>query len=208
MNYFDHPYVSNSDLKNFKKKIGMAPEDPLNLQAIFDFGSLFHATILEPHLTNKDDMSDDAVLARKMKDTFFKDELCRSFVMAPDFKREEEFYNQVEVDGMRFNSRCKADGVRTGLKVFLEIKGLGIDSEKAFKEALTRFDYDQGIAHYMLTSKCDMAIIVGISKRKPERMFKKIVKKHDEFYAWGEEKLIQVLRLLHTYSPEDIQLVA
>src|SRR6476620_7410025 len=153
MNYFGHPYISNSDIKSFKRKMGLLPEEPENLQAIFDFGSLFHATILEPSTVDKEDQSDDAKLSRKMKDSCFKDEMCRMIIMRHDFKRENEFYEPVRVGPYEFNSRCKADGDSEGISLFLELKGLNVDSEKAFKLALERFDYDQAVAHYMLTAK-------------------------------------------------------
>lgn len=127
--------------------------------------------------------------------------------MAKDFNREREFYNTVQVGGMEFHSRCKCDGWRSGVKIPFELKGLNVDSEKGFQQALTSFDYDQGVAHYMLTTGADMMIVVGISKKRPDRLFKKIIKKHDDFYAIGEHKLIESLELLHQYSPDDIKIL-
>ena len=206
--YFGHSNISNSDIKSFKQKLGLLPQQPENIQAIFDFGSLFHATILEPSTVDKNDQSDDAKLARKMKDTFFKDEMCRMIIMRHDFKREREFYEKVRVGKYEFNSRCKADGDSEGISLFLELKGLNVDSEKAFKMALERFDYDQAVAHYMLTAKRKTELIVGISKKKPELLFKKVVKMNDDFFAVGEQKLIESLDLLHEYSPEDVKIAA
>lgn len=206
MSYFDHHFISNSDIKNFLKSIGLKREDPPNLQAIFDLGTLIHQTILEPHLSDKSHEQYD--LACKMRDTFWQDSMCRNFAMAKDFKREHEVYKTVEVGGMRFDSRCKCDGMRTALNLPLELKGLNIETEKAFNAAIEAFDYDQGIAHYMLTTGAPMMLVVGISKKRPERMFKKIIKKHDNIYAIGEHKLIEALTMLRDYSPSDVQLIA
>jgi len=208
MNYFGHTNISNSDIKSFKQKLGLLPQQPENIQAIFDFGTLFHATILEPSTVDKNDQSDDAKLARKMKDTFFKDEMCRMVILRHDFKREREFYEKVRVGRYEFNSRCKADGDSEGISLFLELKGLNVENEKAFKMALERFDYDQAVAHYMLTARRKTELIVGISKKKPELLFKKIVKQYDDFYLGGEQKLIESLDLLYPYSPDEIQLIA
>jgi hypothetical protein len=208
MNYFGHPHISNSDIKSFKQKLGLLPQQSENIQAIFDFGSLFHATILEPSTVDKNDQSDDAKLARKMKDTFFRDEMCRMIILRHDFKREREFYEKVRVGKYEFNSRCKADGDSEGISLFLELKGLNVDSEKAFNMALERFDYDQAVAHYMLTAKRKTELIVGISKKKPKLLFKKVVKMNDDFFAVGEQKLIESLDLLHDYSPDDIMIAA
>lgn len=202
--YFKHSYISNSDLKDFKKKIGQAWEDPLNLQEIFDFGTLFHATILEPHLADK--THEDYELALKMRDTFWKDAACRMFASANDFHREKPFYEKVQVGPYKVALRCKCDGVRLRTGVYLELKGLNVSSEKAFREALVRYDYDQACAHYMITGGFRMALIVGISKKDPRQLYKWFVKRHDNFFLEGEEKLIQVLELLKQYSPEDVLL--
>jgi hypothetical protein len=203
--YFSHDYISNSDIKKFLQQIGLKREAPANLDKIFELGTLIHSSILEPHTANTNHKDYD--LACRMRDTFWKDDFCRNFAMAKDFQREYEVYSTVEVGGMQFNSRCKCDGIRTGLNIILEIKGLNVDTEKAFMDALPSFDYDQGVAHYMLTKKAPMEVIVGLSKKKPERLFKKIVKMHDNFYAEGEQKLIDALKLLMEYSPDDVNLI-
>lgn len=177
---------------------------PENMQPIFDFGSLFHKVILEPHLvTDEDRANKDYPLAEKMAKTFFADEICRSFILAKDFEREFEVYDKLTVGPHTINARCKFDGIRTKLRWGLELKGLAVDNQKAFEEALLRLDYDQGICHYQILGKCSVTLIAGISKRKPDRIFKRIVKQYDEFYLGGEQKLIDILGELRTYSPED-----
>lgn len=203
--YFQHPFISNSDIKAFKKSVGIITrEDPENLQAIFDFGSLFHATILEPHLAKRDHA--DYALAKQMRDSFWADPTCRGFASSRDYHREQPAFNEVQVGPYKAKFRCKMDGVRTGLKIMLELKGLGVESEKAFREALVRNDYDQAIVHYMLTADMRMALIVGISKKDPRMLFKWYVKKHDEFYLGGEQKLIDSLTMIREFSPEDVVL--
>jgi len=205
MSYFQHPFLSNSDLKKFKQQLGLLREPPENLQAIFSFGSTFHQVILEPNLvTDEQKQSDDYLMASQMSKSFWADELCRNFIMSKDFKREHEFYDILEVDGMQMKAKCKADGYRSKMKFFLELKSTACESQKSFEQAMLDLDYDQACAHYMLTSKCDVALIVGISKRKPERLFKRIVKKYDDWYLMGEQKLIDTLRLVRNYSPEDV----
>lgn len=208
MGYFDHPSISNSDLKRFKERLGMYRATPENLEAIFAFGTRFHQGILEPHLlTDEDKASEEYPTIMKMKDTFWRDELCRDFILAKDFKREHEFYDTLTLDGMQIEARCKADGYREKRKFFLELKSTACESQKSFEQAMLDLDYDQACVHYMLTAKCDVALIVGISKKRPERLFKRIVKKHDDWYAWGEEKLSKTLNLLYQYSPEDVKFV-
>lgn len=208
MNYFDHPNLSNSDLKKLKERLGLMREPPANLQLIFEFGSLFHRAILEPHLiTDEDKAKADYKLAKEMSDRFWRDYLCRDFALAPDFRREHEFYDVLEVGNMQIEAKCKADGYRERRKFFLELKSTACTTQKDFEAAMIDLDYDQACAHYMLTSKCDVALIVGISKKKPDRLFRRIVKKYDDWYLNGEQKLIDTLKLLYQYSPEDIKIV-
>ena len=205
MSYFSHPFLSNSDLKAFKRKLGLLPEEPENLQEIFDFGSLFHSLILEPHLA--DMANKDVELALQMRDRYWKDPMCRSFSMASDFSREKEFYEERRVGPYKVKMRCKADGTRDRLKWLLELKGLRSKNEKEFRSALTRMDYDQAAAHYLITTDYDTELIAGISKSDPNKMFKWLTKRYDEFYLQGEQKLIDTLTLLRDYSPEDVVLV-
>jgi len=200
--YFSHPYLSNSDIKRFQNNLGGGLEVPENLQAIFDLGTLIHAMILEPQHADK--THEKYSMAKAMSDTWWADPLCRDFSMAKDFEREKEIYEEVVVGPYRVKMRCKCDGARMGIKTMAEIKGLAVTTEKAFREALLRFDYDQAIAHYMITGGFDRALIVGISKKDTRKLFKYFVKKNDNFFAEGEDKLIQALTLLQSYSPEDV----
>lgn len=183
----------------------MAHEEPENLQEIFDFGSLFHALILEPHIA---DMAyKDIQLALEMRDTYWKDPVCRQFSMASDFSREKAFYEERQVGPYKVKLRCKADGARERVKFLLELKGLKSKSEKEFRSALTRMNYDQAVAHYLITTGYETELIAGISKSDPRKMFKWICYRHDEFYMAGEQKLIDDLTLLRQYSPDDVVLV-
>lgn len=211
-NYFQHDFISNSDLKDFKKKVQMVREDPPNLQQIFDLGSLFHAAILEPHLKEeyRDKVTpDEWDLTMRMRDTFWTDPVCRAFVMAPDFHRETPFFNENAIVGpYRVKLRCKTDGVRPRIKMYLELKGLKAATEKAFRDAIINNDYDQATAHYMHTGDFDRAMIVGISKTDPTKLFKWWVKKFDDFFLGGEQKMIDTLTLLRDFSPDDVMLAA
>lgn len=210
MSYFEHPSISNSDLKRFKMSLnGGIQVEESRLQEIFELGTMIHTTILEPNkLTQEDKEKVGYPLAQRMHKTFFAEPLCRMFINSSDFYREKEFYRQIEVGGMQYNARCKCDGYRTGMKAYLEIKGLAVSTEKSFMEAIDRLDYDQAAVHYMLTSQTNMCLMVGISKKNPDLLFKKVIKMHDETYAIGEEKLITTLKQLHEFSPEDVKLVA
>ena len=206
--YFSHSSISNSDLKKLKERLGLSRPAPDSIELIFTFGSRFHKGILEPHLlTDEDKASKDYPAIQEMSKTFWKDYFCRDFALSKDFKREHEFYDTLTVDGMQIDARCKADGYREMRKFFLELKSTACESQKSFEAAMLDLDYDQACAHYMLTSRCDVALIIGISKKKPERLFRRIVKKYDDWYLNGEQKLINTLKLLLEVSPEDVRMV-
>lgn len=209
MSYFEHSSISNSDLRAFRIKMGLARQMPENMQAIYAFGTIFHKAILEPHkITDEEKKHPDYAMALKMRDRFWKDPLCRSFAMAKDFEREKEFYEPLKVDRYEINARCKMDGARTALKWCLELKGLRVSSYKAFLAAIDSLDYDQAVAHYQLTSKYEVTLMVGITKEKNPQLFKHIVKRGDDVYLWGEQKEIDTLKLLHEWSPDDVRIAA
>jgi hypothetical protein len=206
--YFDQPEISVSDIKSFLKKVRGGNPDPENLEAIFAMGTLTHGIIFEPNSIDKSVITPEITLATKMKVRFFQDELCRMIVMRPDFKREQPLFKEIEVGGMMYKARIKCDGISKGIKTIIEFKGLSITTQKAFEEAIDNLLYDMAAVQYLLVAECEMILIVGISKIKPQLMFKKIIKRYDETYNWGEQKLIDALKLWREYSPEDIRLVA
>lgn len=231
MSYFDRPEISISDIKAFLKKVKGGNPEPENLEKIFAMGSFSHGIIFEPHITKieleKENnrrlieaeskglafgigllTQEEIDLAFKMKDRFFQDDLCRMMILRPDFQREHAMFKEIEVGGMRYKARIKCDGISKGIKTILEFKGLSVTTEKAFLEAIDNLMYDMAAVQYLLVAECEMILIVGISKINPRLLFKKIIKRHDETYLWGEEKLIQSLKLLHEFSPEDIQMIA
>lgn len=206
--YFDHPNISNSDIQKFLQQIGLKREMPANMDLIYNFGTQFHAGILEPHKKQEENLTkDERQLIKAMENTFWADRMCREFAVAKDFHREMEVYAPLTVENMQIQARCKFDGARTALRFGLELKGVKVSSQKQFDECLEALDYDRAAAHYQLTSGYEWTLIIGISKSHPERMFRKIVKRHDDFYACGEHKLIEALKLLHQYSPEDVKLL-
>lgn len=207
MNYFDHEFISNSNITEFLTAIGLKREMPANIQQIFSFGTEFHASILQPHLNDWSKVKpEEKDLICRMRDTFWEDSMCRNFMN--DCEREKEFYGRLCVGGMEIKSRCKADAARAPLKYLLELKGVKVTSQKQFIESLVALDYDRAVPHYQLTSGYEWTLLVGISKVNPKMLFKKLVRRHDAFYAEGEEKLRQALIHLYQYSPDDVKLVA
>ncbi|MGE9312841.1 hypothetical protein ACLOAU_14430 [Niabella sp. CJ426] len=165
----------------------MGSEFPPNIDRIFEFGRLVHETILEPEKANKDDQ--DYGLALRMRDTFYSDWLCQSIMSYPNIKIEHEFYRKVS--GLK--RRCKADGVVKDCGLILEFKGLSVTNEKSFRDSITHFDYDMGAAYYIDTTGIDRELIVGVSKKKTDKLFRFMIEKGDQYYQSGRKKYIQAI---------------
>jgi hypothetical protein len=184
--YFSHEYASNSDLKRLVNKIINGKEEPENLSVIFDQGTLNHQALTEPHKADRTDPN--FPLADKMAKTVLKDDLCRRLIMMRDFRREHEFYKE-NVYGIK--ARCKTDGDSKILSTCFEYKGLAVTTDKAFEEAIYHFDYDQGAAWYLDVMDYKFVIIAGVSKKYPDRLFKRLIDRNHQMYISGQQKVIR-----------------
>lgn len=204
MTYFKHHYASNSDLKELVARDD-GRQKPENIQELYDFGTEFHAGILEPHNANLSMISTEQVeLIKDMAKTFWKDEMCRNIAMMSDFKREHEFYRHKRFG---IGARCKCDGKSSKLRVILELKGLSVTTEKAFRDSLLHLDYDQGAAWYLNVASSEYLsyrhkLIVGISKKNPDLLFKMLIGRNHPYYKSGMKKVIKAVKLWKSYGFE------
>ncbi len=180
MSYFQHHFVSKSNLVQLKRQLDPNSYEPENLEKIFELGTLIDVTLLEPHLANIG--SDDYELAKTMAQAIFKDRFLRDLIMMPDFKRKHEFY---KADLFGLPARCQTDGVSKSISTIFEYKGLGITTDKQFDEAIYNFDYDLGAAWYLDTSKLKYIIIGAASKKQPDKVFKRLVDRDHKIYQRG-----------------------
>lgn len=184
MSYFDHNFVSNSDLKKLHNRLAGKPEID-NLQQIFDAGTLNHNTLLEPYKADKTHTG--YPLAKAMADTTLKDPLCRSVIMHPDFRREHEWYRS-KMWGLE-GVRCKTDGDSKELSTIFEYKGLAVTTDKAFGEAIYYHDYDASCFFYLNVVGYDNYLIVGVSKKNPKLLFKRLLTRDSHEYKSGGIKI-------------------
>lgn len=190
-NYFDHHYVSNSDLKRLQELLNPSREqDPADLKEIYAFGHLVEDLILQPHLADYNHK--DFGLAKDMETTFRNDELCQKLLYVHDLRRQHEWYRS---DRYGVPARCKMDGDSKILSLVFELKGLSVDSEKAFEASIDRFHYDQGLAWYLDVSGYRQALLVAVSKKAPKKIFKRIVDRNHPYYIKGKEKVIKSVKL-------------
>ena len=190
MTYFEHHYISNSDLKRLQQLMAPKYQEPENLKEIFSFGTLFHALVLEPH--KADYNHPDYQLAKRMTEQFFAEKICRDiFLNVPDLKREHEFYRQ---NKFGLPARCKVDFGSRRLDLCGELKGLAVANEKQVDEAIDRFDYDQAICWYLNVSERRNYLFVCPSKLV-KRTFKRFITRDHPAYKRGEEKVIKAVKL-------------
>lgn len=180
--YRDHGDVANSDLKALKAVTVGSPM-PENLDGIFEFGTLSHHLILEAE--KADYLHKDILRALRMKDTFYDDPFCRAFVEHPHFEAEKEFHRE---NLLGVNAKCRMDGAIPSRKDILEFKSLAITTQSAFEEAIYHFDYDMGAAWYLDVTEYDRELIVAISKKKTDRLFKMLIDRDHDVYKSGLEK--------------------
>lgn len=175
-------WISNSFLKSV-----VDSRIPHNIDRIFEFGSLVHAAIFEPYLANTNDV--DYELALQMKDTFYRDKLCGNLMKYKGIRPEHEFYKYKE--GLK--RRCKADTWIKDLDLIVEFKGLSVTNEKGFISSLDQFDYDMGAAFYLDTTAAKRELIVAVSKKKPDKLFRFMVEKGDATYQKGRQKYLKAI---------------
>lgn len=202
--YFSHHYISNSDLVKLKR-MGTDYVEPENLQIILDQGTLNHNALLEPYkadiwlkeaidkASNQEERIkayNDYELAKRMACTVLKDPLCRSVIMAPDFRREHEWYR---TGCLGFHgTRCKTDGDSRKLGVIFEYKGLKVANDNAFASAIGHHDYDQASCLYINTTKLPRWLIACVSKQYPDRLFKRLVDANHNIYKNGQTKIEKI----------------
>lgn len=191
MNYFDHDYVSNSDLKAIVNKTEQKREEPANLQQIFEAGTLNHHALLEPHKADKTHIGYNTAVT--MAKTVLEDKMCRSLIMMPDFRREHEWYKQ-NLFGLK-GVRCKTDGDSRAMSTIFEYKGLAITTENGFDSAIENHDYDQSAFLYLNVVGYKNYLIVGVSKKDPKKLFKRLITREHKWYSSGGAKTERAVRV-------------
>lgn len=195
--YFDHHYVSNSDLKRLRKIIDPKFEDPADIEEIFKFGRLVEDLIFQPH--QADYGHKDLGLAMDMAETFRKDPICSQILYVHDLRRQHEWYRS---DVLGVPGRCKTDADSKALNLIFELKGLSIGSDAAFESAIDRFDYDQGLFWYQRTTLQPRHLLVAVSKKAPKKIFKRLTDIHHLYYDRGQAKAVKHLRMWKEMFPQ------
>jgi hypothetical protein len=197
MNYFEHPYCSNSDLSKLKGELSQ--QDQQEYAEALRFGTLVHAIILEPHKVDLirrmvDDYCytpEEIRIARCMKVSFLNDSFCRDLLARSDV--EVEMYNpktDFEHNGISFtlSTRRKYDGWLSLVNWGWDLKSTTATNQDQFLSAISQFDYDRARVFYAAGSGAMQDVIIGVSKVAPYRVFKVFMKHGDALWKSGVQK--------------------
>jgi hypothetical protein len=172
MNYFSHPYVSNSDLSKLKGDDGREPFEAYRI------GTLVDAFITEPEKVDHIRLriidrpeykysTADFRLATSMRASFVADSFCRQLLRTCTGQREMYVEGVgFSYDGIDFtlNTRVKYDLWSDALGWGADIKSTTATTHAQFLSAVEHFDYDRQRYFYMNTSGARKDVLIGISK--------------------------------------------
>jgi hypothetical protein len=200
MNYFEHPYCSNSDLTRLKNELSGA--DAMDTAAAFSFGTLVHAIILEPHRVDLIRRQVDGIqysheeidTARKMKLSFLNDSFCRDLLSRSEV--EKEMYHpgtSFEHNGIPFtlDTRRKYDGWISLTNWGWDLKSTTATSQAQFEAAISQFDYDRARVFYAAGPGAMQDCIIGVSKVN-YKVFKIFMKHDDALWREGQRKCAEL----------------
>lgn len=197
MNYYSHPYVSNSDLTRILKEIKGLTQEYVDAYRI---GSLVDAMITEPERvdhfrrvlldTNYSYTQVEIDQCRRMKDAFMADAFCQELLKMCD--GQAEMYDEDTPflwNGLSFtlNTKRKYDLWAKLLNWGGDIKSTIATTQAQFEAAAKHFDYDRQRYWYMHPRKVEKDVLIGISKVN-FKIFKVFIQAGDPFYLSGERK--------------------
>lgn len=198
MNYYAHPYVSNSDLTKLKKELsGQDQPDPTNAYRI---GTLIDAVITTPELvdyisrtiigTEYTYTMEEMAEAKLMRDAFMQDPFCASLYKISE-KQKEVYVDRVplQYNGIDFslNMRCKPDFYSKSLGMAPDLKSTMAKTQQQFYDACIHFDYPRSRAVYMQLCGFKKDMLIGVSKVN-YKVFKIPIVFGDSFHKMGVEQ--------------------
>lgn len=199
MNYYSHPYVSNSDLSKLKLEM-MGKIDQQQYVDAYRIGSLVDAMITEKHRVDyfKRTLIDtdysysfqEIGQCMRMRDAFMADAFCQELLAMCD--GQAEMYDEDTPfiwNGVSFtlNTKRKYDLWAKLLNWGGDIKSTTATTQAQFEAAARRFDYDRQRYWYMHPRQIQRDVLIGISKVN-FKIFKIFIQSGDAFYRSGERK--------------------
>lgn len=197
MNYYTHPYISNSDLSKLKQEMKGIDQQ---YNDAYRIGALVDAMITEPGRvdyfklllldTEYSYTQQEIDLCKRMKDAFMKDTFCQELLAMCD--GQAEMYDKDTPfisNGVSFtlNTKRKYDLWAQLLNWGGDIKSTTATTQAGFEAAARHFDYDRQRYWYMHPRQVQRDVLIGISKVN-FKIFKIFIQAGDELYRSGERK--------------------
>jgi hypothetical protein len=167
--YFTYPAVSNSMLSEFERKMfgGFKP----NLTNAYEFGSLVHQLILEPHLEVLAPKSLTPDQVDTIQDIVKVAEQHKFISWVRQFARKEvEVFWHDDVTGLPLKSKLDIN-YKNG-QIVSDLKTTSARTENAFRSSFKKFGYFRQAAYYLDSVQGSRFVFVGIQKKAPFKVFK------------------------------------
>lgn len=206
LNYYKQTqFVSNSEIGKFMNwlqgKYGIS-------YASASFGNLLDALMTEEELVSHENRTvcmadgvyaefseEDFSRAMLMRETAYKDPTISLIMKNMDFQYEKYIdCFEIEHSGRTFSLpfRIKMDGNARRIRTGMDLKSTIATTQKQFEESILHFNYDRQSSVYMDVEELDRFWFVGVGKKPLKNgthpVFKKAVKRGDEFYQAGRAK--------------------
>lgn len=207
-NYRNFPAVSNSDLSKLLS-LFISNNRAIDLTYAYAMGTLIDVMITEPERVNyfRYTVSGEAYryskvdfeIAMRMRDSFYKDEFCRTLVSHCNFQHisyNPEF--KLEWDGIKFTipAKCKWDLISRIVDFGGDIKSTTATTEQQCRAAMSYFDYDRSRAWYMDLEGRNNDMLIFISKVN-YKIFKIPITRDSEIYKSGKMKYLELAHKWH-----------
>lgn len=191
--YFSLPALSNSRLTEIKEQT-MDTFKPKRTEEAMSFGSLVDALLTQTR--DVDTSHPEYAKALQMKKRFLSDPLCKGFY--ENAQKQVAYTDEVEWNyngetGLEF-CKCLFD-FDLSEKTGGDLKTVTASSWKQFYASVDMFDWDRQAAFYMATSGKERFTILGLSKTRDMPPFILNIKKGDDIYWRGREKMMELMRL-------------
>lgn len=197
IDYFKHPYCSNSALNALAAELGILPEIKGDRFEAYRLGTLFDAVVTEPQKIDLIRMKitdseysftkEEYQTAKIMKASLESNAFYKIFISRkPDFQKEV-YVDNFQFDGFTLNMRAKLDYYIPG--IVSDLKSTVASSQKAFENSVELFGYHRQMWLYCKLTESKRAMIFGVSKKKPHKVFVFKIKEGDNLWAKAEKQI-------------------
>ena len=206
MDYFSHPFMSNSKLSSYARELGLIPEiSNKNQYDNYRLGTLFDLLITEPERVDKlngkligTDYSftqEEFKQSSKMASSFYKSAIYTK-IKPFNLEFQKEIYDEnFKIFGLPIPFKAKLDIYLPGW--VLDIKTTDAASQKQFEASCELFGYYRQMYLYMKLTGANHSTLIGVSKKAPHKVFEVHFNKRSVHYLPTEDFLKMLLQRIY-----------